>query len=211
MENTIYHKDLNISGEKIEKLRTMLINEYKANSPISITNFIKLITDNPAFPTWIKIQKCFKTSSFQKIFMDGALGITINKSNKYGTKTIEAKKSDILKKIAEIYTANNNVITEHLLKENKLYPTYIKCYFTSIGEAYKLAGVKAHYAKPRHITKGEFIIRFTKLIPEFSKNNVTYSVEKLRKHGLTYYYIKLYYGDIYNLLKSFNISIDLYN
>jgi len=201
------HKDLNISDEKIEELRIMLINEYKANSPISIKSFIKLITDNPVFPTWIKIQECFKTSSFQKIFMDGALGVTINRSNKYGTKPIENKKSDILKKIAEIYNNNNNVITEHLLKENKLYPTYIKCYFTSIGEAYKLAGVKAPYTKPHHITKGEFIIRFTKLMPEFSENNIPFSIEKLRKRGLTYYYIKMYYGDLCNLLKSFNISI----
>ncbi|MCB2295969.1 hypothetical protein LGK95_21180 [Clostridium algoriphilum] len=207
MGNIIYHKDLNICAEKIEELRTMLINEYKANSPISIKNFIKLVTDNPELPTWIKIQKCFKTSSFKKIFMDGTLGITINKSNKYGTKQIENKKSDILKQIAEIYANNNNIITEHLLKENKLYPTYIKCYFTSISEAYKLAGVKATYIKPHHITKGEFIIRFTKLMPEFSKNNVTYSIEKLRNRGLTYYYIKMYYGDLYNLLKSFNISI----
>ena len=206
MENVIY-KHINISDENIEKLRIMLINEYKKNSPISMLDFIKLITDNPSFPAWNKIQKCFKTSSFQKIFMNGALGVTINKSNKYGTKSIENKKSDILKKIAEIYTINNNVITEHLLKENKLYPTYIKYYFTSIGEAYKLAGVNATYTKPHHITKGEFIIRFTKLIPEFSKNNVTYSIEKLRNHGLTYYYIKMYYGNLDNLLKSFNISI----
>lgn len=207
MENTIYHKDLNISDEKIEKLRNMLINEYKANSPISIINFIKLITDNPAFPTWTKIQKCFKTSSFQKIFMDGALGITINRSNKYGTNPIKNKKSFILKRIVEIYASNNNVITERILKQNNLYPTRIKLYFTSIGEAYRLAGVKPSYTKPPHITKDEFIIRFTKLIPEFSKSNVTYSVEKLRKHGLTYYYIKMYYGNLNNLLKSFNISI----
>ena len=205
--NNDYYKDLNISNEKIEKLRIMLVNEYKANSPITIIDFIKLITDNPVFPTWIKIQECFKTSSFKKIFLDGALNVTIKKTNKYGNKAIENKKSDILKKISEIYANNNNVITERLLKENNLYPTHIKDYFTSIGEAYKLAGVKATYTKPHHITKEEFIIRFTKLMPEFSKNNISYSIEKLRKHGLTYYYIKMYYGDLYNLLKSFNISI----
>jgi len=47
----------------------------------------------------------------------------------------------------------------------------------------------------------------TKLMPEFSKSNIPFSIEKLKKRGLTYYYIKMYYGDLYNLLKSFNISI----
>lgn len=203
----IYHKRLKIPDEKIEELRTMLINEYKEHSPISTTNFIKLITDNPALPTFNKIQQCFKTSSFKKIFMDGELGVTINRSIKYDNKPIENKRSDILKEIAEIYANNNNVISEHILKENKLYPTYIKFYFTSIGEAYKLAGVKATHTKPRHITKDEFIIRFTKLMPEFFKNNVPFSLAELSKYGLTYYYINMYFGDRYNLLKSFNISI----
>jgi len=203
----IYHRRLKIPDEKIEELRTMLINEYKEHSPISITKFIKLITDNPALPTFNKIQQCFKTSSFKKIFMDGSLGVTINQSNKYDDKCTEEKRSDISKEIAQIYANNNNIISEHILKENKLYPTYIKCYFTSIGEAYKLAGIKATYTKPHHITKDEFINRFTKLIPEFSKNNVPFSLEELRKRGLTHYYINMYFGDLYSLLKSFNISI----
>jgi len=207
MEKDIYYKELNISDKEIEKLRIMLVNEYKENSPISVINFIKLIRKNPVFPTLIEIQKCFKTSSFQKIFMDGALGITIKRSKEYDNRVIENKKSDILKKIVVIYSSNNNVITERILKQNNLYPTHIKQYFTSIGEAYKLAGVKPSYTKPHHITKDEFIIRFTKLIPEFCKNNVPFKVEELRKQGLTFHYIKMYYGNLYNLLKDFNISI----
>ncbi|MBU3114500.1 hypothetical protein [Clostridium lacusfryxellense] len=138
---------------------------------------------------------------------DEELGVTISRSIKCDNKCREYKRSDILKKISEIYANNNNVISEHILKENKLYPTYIKCYFNSIGDAYKLAGIKATYTKPHHITKEEFITRFTKLIPEFSKNNIPFGVEDLRKHGLTFYYIKMYYGNLYNLLNEFNISI----
>ena len=209
--NNIYHRRLKIPDENVEELRTLLINEYKANSPISTTDFIKLITDNPSLPTFNKIQQCFKTSSFKKIFMNGELGVTINRSIKYDDKCTEDKRFDILKEISEIYANNNNVISEHILKKNKLYPTYIKCYFNSIGEAYKLAGIKATYTKPYHITKDEFINRFNKLIPEFSKNNVPFSLQELRKYGLSYHYINMYFGDRYNLLKSFNISIKLYN
>jgi len=167
----------NISVEKIEQLRTILIEDYIANSPISIRNFIKLIRHDPALPAWNILQKYFKTSSFQKIFMDGSLNINLRKSKKYDNKTIENKKCDILKRIVEIYTTNNNVVTEKLLKENNLYPTHIKHYFTSIGEAYKLAGVKATYTKAPSLTKEDFVIRFTKLIPEFTENNIRFKVE----------------------------------
>jgi len=207
VRNISYYKDLNISDKKIEELRIILVKEYKKNRPISIINFIKLIEKNPVLPTWLEIQEYFKTSSFQEIFMYGAFGINIKRARQYNNRVIENKKAVILKRIVEIYASNNNVITERILKQNNLYPTRIKLYFTSMGEAYRLAGVKPSYTKPHHITKEEFIIRFTKLMPEFSKNNISFTVEELRKQGLTFHYIKMYYGNLCNLLNEFNISI----
>lgn len=202
----IYPKSPNISDEDIEELRNRLIEQYKSNSPISIRNFIKLISNNPLFPGWSKIFTYFNTTSVQKILNAGGLITPLEKPNKYDRETIENKRSYILNKIAEIYANNNNEITENLLLKNNLHPSTIRHYFNSIYEAYELAGVRPKYAKPKHLTKSELIACFTELIPIFKESNIPFTARQLQKHGLSFYNIKKYFGSLKNLLRSFNIS-----
>lgn len=195
-----------VTGEEIEKIRCMLIDAYKANSPIKIREFIKLIGNNPLFPSWSKMHAYFGTTSLQKIFKDGGLDINFNKCKAYDNQTVEIKKMDILNKTKNIYIDNNNEITESLLKENHLHPNTIKYYFNDIYDAYKLAGVTPKYNKPIRIEKAEFVEHFCKLIPLFSKGNISFTAKNLDIHGIKYYHVKKYYGSLPNLLKSFNIS-----
>lgn len=202
----IYPKNPNVSDEDIEELRNKLIEQYKNNSPISIRNFIKLISNNPLLPGWNKIFTYFNTTSVQKILNANGLITPLKNANKYDNKTIENKRSFILNKIAEIYANNNNKITENLLLKNNLHPNTIRHYFDSIYEAYELAGVKPKYSKPKHLTKSEFIACFTELIPIFKENDIPFTARQLKKHGLSFYNIKKYFGSLKNLLKEFNIS-----
>lgn len=204
-ENSNAYVNNMTASEEIEKIRSMLIDEYKANSPIKTREFIKLIGNNPLFPSWSKMHAYFGTTSLQKIFKDGGLDINLNKYKAYDNQTVEIKKMDILNKIKKIYNDNNNVITESLLKENRLHPNTIKYYFNDIYDAYKLAGVTPKYNKPIHIEKSEFVDHFCKLIPLFSKDNIPFTSKNLDIHGIKYYHVKKYYGSLPNLLKSFNI------
>ena len=196
-----------LPNDELEVLRTKLINEYKENSPISITNFIELITANKSFPGWHKIHQYFNTKSVVKIFEDGNFNIEPNLlTGKYSEKVIKDKKLEILKKIHKIYTENNNTITEKILLENKLSPSTIKYYFDNIHAAYELADVKPKQKKQERLTKSEVITRITDLVPIFKKDNIPFTAKELKKHGISFYFIQQYFGSLGNLLLRFNIK-----
>ncbi len=201
-----FPNNLDVSDEQIEKLRKMLICEYNAHSPISIRNFIKIITNNSSFPSWGKMHKYFHTTSVEKILKDGGLEINAYKIRTDNTTTRDNKKSQILSRISEIYDANSNVITEKILIQNNLSPNTIKYYFPSIYEAYNLAGVCPKNTLSKYFTRSEFITYFNTLILEFIKSNTAFTVKELNKHGITFYYIKKYYGSLSGLLQAFNIT-----
>lgn len=189
------------SNDEVEEMRNLLIQEFEKSKCLNINDFKKYITKNEFLPTLYKIQSMFQTTNLTKIFRDG--GYDIKKPRK--NKNKENIKSDLIKKIQEVYEKHNAISTNILRQEGII--NKIISHFGSIEKACEQADIP--YIKNKRdntMTKDDIIHTMNNIIiPEFTYVNKPYTLKNLREYEITSDNIRIYFGSINELKKFFKI------
>ena len=190
------------SNDEVEEMRSLLIHEFEKSKCLNINDFKKYISKNKSLPSLYKIQSMFQTTNLTKILSDGGYDIKKLRKNKKEEKI----KSDLIKKIQEVYE-KHNAITTNILRQEGIINRII-AHFESIEKACEQANIP--YVKNKRdntITKDEIINTMNNIIiPGFTYENKSYTLKNLREYGITGDNIRIYFGSINEFKKFFKIS-----